>query len=115
MTAPLHQRQCQRLTRDDPALSQSAAESLLKQLHPDWRIDWNGPVIQRDFKFRDYYQTIAFVNALAWVAHREDHHPDLSVSYNRCTVRYNTHVIGGLSDNDFICAAKLDALVVDGQ
>lgn len=66
--------------------------------------------IQKRYDFADYYRTMAFVNALAWVAHQEDHHPDLLVSYNRCTVRYNTHSVGGISVNDFICAAKLDAL-----
>lgn len=67
--------------------------------------------IQKRYDFADYHRTMAFVNALAWVAHQEDHHPDLLVSYNRCTVRYNTHSVGGISVNDFICAAKLDALV----
>jgi len=62
---------------------------------------------------RDYYQTIAFVNALAWVAHAEDHHPDIEAGYNRCLVRYSTHAIGGLSDNDFICAARIDALLTE--
>ncbi len=66
--------------------------------------------IQKRFDFADYHHTMAFVNAVAWVAHVEDHHPDLMVSYNRCTVRYNTHSVGGISINDFICAAKLDAL-----
>jgi 4a-hydroxytetrahydrobiopterin dehydratase len=65
----------------------------------------------RTFTFKNYYQTIGFVNALAWIAHREDHHPDLAVAYKTCTVRYSTHSIGGLSENDFICAAKIDALV----
>ena len=55
------------------------------------------------------------MNALAWVAHGEDHHPDLSVSYNRCQVNFSTHSIGGLSDNDFICAARIDALVADDR
>ena len=67
--------------------------------------------IQKRFDFADYHQTLAFVNALAWIAHREDHHPDLLVSYNRCTVRFNTHSVGGLSLNDFICAARVDALL----
>jgi 4a-hydroxytetrahydrobiopterin dehydratase len=53
---------------------------------------------------------MAFVNASAWISHREDHHPDLLVGYNRCRAAYVTHAIGGLSENDFICAAKLDAL-----
>jgi len=67
--------------------------------------------IQKRFDFADYHRTMAFVNAVAWVAHVEDHHPDLAVSYNRCTVRFNTHSVGGISINDFICAAKVDALL----
>jgi 4a-hydroxytetrahydrobiopterin dehydratase len=62
------------------------------------------------YRFTSYYQTIAFVNALAWISHREDHHPDLIVVYNKCRVEYVTHAIGGLSENDFVCAAKCDAL-----
>lgn len=62
------------------------------------------------FKFKNYYQTMAFVNAVAWLSHREDHHPDLAVGYNHCLVVYMTHAIQGLSENDFICAAKIDGL-----
>ncbi|HMM86086.1 4a-hydroxytetrahydrobiopterin dehydratase [Azohydromonas sp.] len=69
--------------------------------------------IQKTFRFDDYHRTMAFVNALAWIAHREDHHPDLDVGYNRCTVRYRTHAVGGISVNDFICAARADALISD--
>ena len=61
-------------------------------------------------EFKDYYATMAFVNALAWIAHREDHHPDLAVHYDRAVVRFSTHDVGGLSENDFICAAKTSAL-----
>jgi 4a-hydroxytetrahydrobiopterin dehydratase len=85
------------------------ARDMLQQLH-DWELDGAGKEISRTYKFKNYYQTMAFVNALAWVAHREDHHPDLLVSYNRVQVRFSTHSIGGLSENDFICAAKIDAL-----
>jgi len=67
--------------------------------------------IEKAFDFVGYHHTLAFVNALAWVAHQEDHHPDLLVSYSRCTVRFNTHSVGGISVNDFICAAKVDALL----
>lgn len=70
-----------------------------------------GQEIAREFRFKDFHQTMAFVNAVAWVSHREDHHPDLEVGYNRCRVRYSTHAVGGLSENDFICAAKLNELV----
>ncbi|NLD70990.1 MAG: 4a-hydroxytetrahydrobiopterin dehydratase [Limnobacter sp.] len=66
--------------------------------------------IERTYAFRDYHDTVAFVNALAWMVHGEDHHPDLQVGYNRCTVRWNTHSCNGISENDFICAAKSDAV-----
>lgn len=66
--------------------------------------------IEKTFTFKNFYETVAFVNALAWVCNTEDHHPDLAVSYSRCVVRFNTHSVGGISINDFICAAKVDAL-----
>ena len=67
--------------------------------------------LAKTFQFRDYYRTIAFANAIAWISHREDHHPDLEIGYNKCRVTYITHAIQGLSENDFICAAKIDALM----
>ena len=75
---------------------------------PDWRVD--GGAITRSYDFADYYETIAFVNALAFMVHREDHHPDLEVSYKRCTVRFSTHSARGITENDLICAAKADAI-----
>src|SRR5947208_1491343 len=69
-----------------------------------------GDAIRKTFPFKNYYETMAFVNATAWISHREDHHPDLEVGYNKCTVTYSTHSVGGLSENDFICAAKIEAL-----
>ena len=93
------------------ALGADELASLLDAVS-EWRKD-NGSIV-RQFAFKDYYRTMAFVNAVAWVAHTEDHHPEMTVTYNSCTVRYNTHSVnggrGGLSINDFICAAKLDAL-----
>ncbi len=86
-----------------------AARDMLGQLN-DWELDESGKEISRSFTFKNYYRTMAFVNALAWIAHQEDHHPDLQVGYNRVQVRFSTHSIGGLSENDFICAAKIDAL-----
>jgi 4a-hydroxytetrahydrobiopterin dehydratase len=83
------------------------AKQLLKNLK-GWNVE-NGK-LAKVFPFQNYYQTMAFVNALAWISHREDHHPDLGVHYNKCRVEYSTHAIGGLSENDFICAAKCDAL-----
>lgn len=67
--------------------------------------------LEKGFTFKNYYETTAFVNAVAWIAHTEDHHPDISFGYKQCTVRFATHAIGGISDNDFICAAKTNALV----
>ena len=103
----LNSRHCQ---RDATPLPAASANALMARLHADWMINDDGLSIQRSFRFSNYYQTIAFVNALAWVAHQQDHHPDLQVNYNRCVVRYSTHSVGGLSENDFICAARIDAL-----
>ena len=72
---------------------------------------YTGGAIEKTFTFKDYLETMAFVNAMAWICHTEDHHPDLSMGYNRCVVRFNTHSVGGVSINDFICAAKVNALV----
>lgn len=83
---------------------------LLPQV-PGWTLAEDGHALTRTFSFDDYHRTLAFVNALAFIAHREDHHPDLGVHYDRCVVRWSTHDVGGLSENDFICAAKADALV----
>jgi 4a-hydroxytetrahydrobiopterin dehydratase len=74
-----------------------------------WRL--HDGSIEKTFSFPDFHHTMAFVNALAWIAEREDHHPDLWVSHSRCTVRFNTHSVRGVSINDFICAAKVDALL----
>ena len=69
-----------------------------------------GDAIAKSYKFADYHDTMAFVNATAWISHREDHHPDIALGYNTCKVVYSTHSAGGLSLNDFVCAAKVDAL-----
>lgn len=87
-----------------PASEVAAQLSVLS----DWKLERGA--IARSFLFRDYHETIAFVNALAWVAHAADHHPDLAVGYDRCEVRFSTHSVGGISDNDFICAAEADAI-----
>jgi 4a-hydroxytetrahydrobiopterin dehydratase len=104
---PLATRHCQPLEGDD-ALSDAQVQQHLA-LAPGWSLV--DGAIQRHYDFADFHRTMAFVNALAWVAHVEDHHPDLRVSYNRCTVRFNTHSVRGISINDFICAARVDGLV----
>lgn len=90
-------------------LTEDRIAALLAGL-PGWERSEDGAAIAKTFRFPDYYRTLAFVNALAYIAHREDHHPDLGVHYNRVVVRYSTHDVGGLSENDFICAAKAEAL-----
>ncbi|MEK7992075.1 MAG: 4a-hydroxytetrahydrobiopterin dehydratase [Thiotrichaceae bacterium] len=75
-----------------------------------WQLAENDTAIIHAFKFKNFYETMAFINAVAWIAHQEDHHPDVSFGYNTCQIRYSTHAIGGLSENDFICAAKIDGL-----
>ena len=90
-------------------LTQARVRELLPDV-PGWELVEDGHALSKTFKFKDYYRTMAFVNALAFIANREDHHPDLSVHYDRCVVRFSTHDVGGLSENDFICAAKAEAL-----
>lgn len=98
------------------ALSDAEA-ARLAALVPAWRIEpgRHQGKLARKFSFTNYYETLAFVNALAYITHREDHHPELTVTYKDCEVRYDTHSVnqgsGGLSLNDFICAAKADALL----
>jgi len=75
---------------------------------PGWAFADNR--IEKSFLFANYHETIAFVNAVAWIAHREDHHPDLRIHYNRCVVAFSTHSAGGVTLNDFICAAKAERL-----
>lgn len=93
-----------------PPLSPDEVNELLAEV-PGWSVSADGKAISREFKFKNYWQTMAFVNAVAWVAHQEDHHPDLEVHYDRCLVRYSTHAIDGLSENDLICAAKVSGLL----
>jgi 4a-hydroxytetrahydrobiopterin dehydratase len=100
-------RRCVPLGSDEAPLRQDEINTLLGQIEHWVQYD---RIIGRTFEFSNHYETLAFVNALAWVSHREDHHPELTVGYNKCHVEYTTHSINGLSMNDFICAAKVDAL-----
>ena len=106
MSNLLHQK-CQALEGGQP-MSDTVVRDHLAQVS-GWHL--NQGSIEKTFAFKNYLETIAFVNALAGVCNAEDHHPDLVVSYSRCVVRFNTHSVGGISINDFICAAKADALV----
>ena len=106
---PLAHARCAPRRGQEHRLTEVSIRELMPQL-PGWSLVEGGHALAKTFRFADYYRTIAFVNALAHVANREDHHPDLSVHYDRCEVRWSTHDVGGLSENDFICAAKTDAL-----
>lgn len=95
------------------ALTATQIVTKLAQLE-GWTLCGEGAAvaIEKTYQFANYYETIAFVNALAFVAHVSDHHPDLAVSYNRCVVRFNTHDVQGISDTDFQCATAADALLL---
>ena len=93
-------------------LSRSEAQTWLGKLAADWKLASDGLSVRREYRFRDFYRTMSFVNALAHIANLEDHHPDLEVGYNYCRVSFTTHAIKGLSENDFICAAKIDLIPV---
>jgi 4a-hydroxytetrahydrobiopterin dehydratase len=93
-----------------PPLPAADAAALLGVLHGDWRIAEEGKSLKRSYTFKDFYRTMSFVNAVAFIANLEDHHPDLEVGYDYCRITYSTHAIGGLSANDFICAARIDRL-----
>jgi len=106
----LRDRKCRPLPEGTPPLDVNRADELLALLAPGWRIAPDGRSIRRDFSFANFYETMAFVNAVAWIANTGDHHPDLEVGYNYCRMAFSTHSVGGLSENDFVCAAKVDAL-----
>ncbi|WP_019141549.1 4a-hydroxytetrahydrobiopterin dehydratase [Noviherbaspirillum massiliense] len=112
-TNELLQKRCRHL---DTGLSDTEIAQHLAAV-PGWALQ-EGKVA-KTYSFANYYETIAFVNAIAWLIHAEDHHPDLTVTYNRCIVKFDTHSVnggrGGISENDFICAAKVDAVYQQGR
>jgi 4a-hydroxytetrahydrobiopterin dehydratase len=101
-------KRCKPCEGDASPLGKEEVERLLSSLS-GWK--YLDETITKRFEFKNYYQTMAFVNAVAWIAHTENHHPDMEVSYRTCLMRYSTHAVGGLSENDFICAAKVDTLI----
>jgi len=104
---------CEPQPKGTPPLAASAVADRLAGL-PNWALAAEDPnTIRATFSFANFHETMAFVNAVAWIAHREDHHPELQVGYKTCSVSYTTHSIGGLSDNDFICAFKIEALLAN--
>jgi len=93
-------------------MNRAEAQQQLHKLGGEWQLSGDGMAISKAYAFKDFYRTMSFVNALAHIANLEDHHPDLEVGYNYCRVRYSTHSIKGVSENDFICAAKIEQLLV---
>jgi len=106
----LAERKCKPCEGGVAPLTAAETAPLLAQLAPGWQLSADGRSLRRAYGFRDFYRTMSFVNAVAHIANLEDHHPDLEVGYDYCRVRYTTHAIGGLSENDFVCAAKIDRL-----
>ncbi len=108
--ADLAARKCVPCEGGFPPLTRAEAHALRASLDPGWTVAEDGRSLLRSFKFKDFYRTMSFVNAVAHIANAEDHHPDLEVGYGFCRMTFTTHSIGGLSQNDFICAAKVDRL-----
>ncbi len=92
-------------------LNENDIKNHLKEISPDWQLAEDNRSINRTFKLKNYYDTMAFVNVVAMVAHQQDHHPEITVTYNTCRIEFSTHSVDGLSLNDFICAAKVDGLL----
>ncbi|MFT4257529.1 MAG: 4a-hydroxytetrahydrobiopterin dehydratase [Pseudoxanthomonas sp.] len=107
---PLAQAHCLPRKGNEHRLTPARIAELLPEV-PGWELAENNHALLKTYTFANYHETMAFVNALAYIAHREDHHPDLGVHYNRAVVRFSTHDVGGLSENDFICAARADKLI----
>jgi len=112
MTTPLEDKRCKPCEGGVAPLTRPQALDLMKQVSPDWRLAEDGKSIRREFAFQDFYRTMSFANALAHLANIEDHHPDLEIGYGHCRVQFSTHAIQGLSENDFICAAKIDRIPI---
>jgi 4a-hydroxytetrahydrobiopterin dehydratase len=110
MQSSLQTRHCESCEGIGQALNPEQITHLMPQLAEGWAIIQNHTTLKKSFSFKNFYETMAFVNAIAWMANLENHHPDLEVGYNYCHVTYMTHALKGLSHNDFICAAKVDAL-----
>ena len=93
-------------------LTDKFAKHFMQQIHTSWALSTDGKTISRTIELRNHYEITAFLNAVNWISHREDHHPDICYGYKDCKISYTTHAIKGLSENDFICAAKIDVLVI---
>jgi 4a-hydroxytetrahydrobiopterin dehydratase len=107
----LDQKKCEACEGIGQALTAEQIKNIITQINKEWVVNTTHTEISRTISFKNYYHTMAFVNALAWIAHQENHHPDLIVKYNSCQITWSTHALNGLSMNDFICAAKTDTLL----
>ncbi|HWX66470.1 MAG TPA: 4a-hydroxytetrahydrobiopterin dehydratase [Rhodanobacter sp.] len=103
-------RHCQPRKGKEHALDTTQVAELLQALS-GWQLHSDGTAIVKDFKFADFHQTLGFINAVGFMANQEDHHPDIEAGYGHCQLLWSTHDVGGLSLNDFICAARVDALL----
>jgi 4a-hydroxytetrahydrobiopterin dehydratase len=103
-------KECRACDGEIDRVATDTARVILADL-PGWTMNDTATELRREIRFKGYYEVMAFVNALAWVANQENHHPDLEVGYSRVVVRWSTHSVKGLSENDFICAAKTDRLL----
>jgi len=110
MTSDLTSKKCEACEGIGEALKINQISNLITQISSKWEVSTDNKTLKRSYSFKNFYETMAFVNALAWIANIENHHPDLEVGYNYCVVTFTTHAINGLSQNDFICAAKTDNL-----
>jgi 4a-hydroxytetrahydrobiopterin dehydratase len=111
MTSDLSSKHCESCEGIGSALNKEQVQNLKSQLNAQWTVSEDNRTLKRKLSFKNFYETMAFVNALAWIANIENHHPDLEVGYNYCHVTFMTHALKGLTHNDFICASKTDKLI----
>ena len=108
----LTERHCKPCEGGMDPMSREEAQAVLHEI-PGWDLSDDAKAISRRFEFKGFFRTMSFINAMAWIANQENHHPDFSAGYNFCLVNFTTHAVDGLSENDFICAAKVTALLGD--
>ncbi len=113
MTSSLTQQRCQACEGGVPPLIAAERDRLMNEIAPHWRLRDDACALVARFSFRNYHEVMAFANAVAFIAHRENHHPDMTLRYRDCEVSWTTHAAHGLTLNDFICAAKLDSLLAE--
>lgn len=113
MSSDLSTKHCESCEGIGAALNPEQIHNLLPQIDKKWEVSQDHRSIQRKYSFHNFYETMAFVNAIAWIANVENHHPDLEVGYNYCHVTFMTHALKGITHNDFICAAKIDKLLTE--